>query len=106
MKPDSNRFFSKPVTRPGWWSVWLTVVFFLLNFINATFLMGRTRDVPWRTTIMPYYGGLLMVCGLIGGFLGLLAVTRERERSWMVWISILLGLLIFLFLIAEFVFPR
>jgi len=47
-----------------------------------------------------------MLCGLAAGIVGLIAVIRRHERSWLVWLTILPGLLVLLFVLGEFLVPH
>jgi hypothetical protein len=51
---------------------------------------------------MPFYGIVLLMCGLCGGVVGLIAVVRRRERSGFVWLTMVPGLVALVFLIGEF----
>ena len=31
----------------------------------------------------------MLLCGLAAGIVGLIAITREHERAWLVWLTIL-----------------
>jgi hypothetical protein len=45
--------------------------------------------VLWRQTLLPFYGIFMALCGLAAGIVGLVAVIRVHERSWMVWLAML-----------------
>ena len=71
--------------------------------INSTIFMRLPEDVTWRVTVLPFYGIFMMLCGLAAGIVGLIAVTRQHERSWLVWLAILpalyfIGFVLFMFL--------
>jgi hypothetical protein len=34
--------------------------------------------------VMPFYGIFMLLCGLSAGIIGLIAVLRQHERSWLV----------------------
>jgi hypothetical protein len=48
----------------------------------------------------------MLLCGLAAGILGLIAVIRKNERSWLVWLTLLPGLLVLFLLLGEFLFPH
>ena len=52
------------------------------------------------------YGIFMMLCGLAPGVIGLIAVFRRHERSWMVWLTILPGAFVVFFLLGEFLVPH
>jgi len=43
----------------------------------------------------------MLACGLAAGIVGLLAIVRRQERSWLVWASALVGLDIMFLLLGE-----
>ncbi len=104
--PASGHLFGKPVTRLGWWSVGLMITFVVLFIINSTVFMPSIVEVPWRQVILPFYGIFMMLCGLAAGIVGLIAVIRKHERSWLVWLTILPGLFVLVFVLGEFLVPH
>ena len=106
MKTSSSHFFEKPHTRLGWWSVVLGLVFVVLFLINSFVFMPTSSDAPWRQVILPFYGIFMMLCGLASGIVGLEAVVRQRERSWLVWLMLLPGMFVLFFLLGEFLVPH
>ena len=91
MKTTASRFNEKPHTKLGWWAVGFAVAGILL--------------VPaW--SILPGGAGLGFLCELVGGILALIAIIRQKERSWLVWLSVLPMINVFVFILAEFLFPH
>jgi multisubunit Na+/H+ antiporter MnhB subunit len=88
---SSSSFWKRPGTRLGWWAVGLAVAGFVLGF-------------AW--SILPGGGLLGLLCGLVGGVLALIAVIRQHERSWLVFLSILSLVSALFFLIGEFLIPH
>ena len=105
-QPSRQRFLGWPSTRLGWWSVGLSVLFSLLMFLNNVIFMGLAEDVPWRQTLLPFYGIGMMACGLAAGILAIIALTWRHERSLLVWLPLLSGLFVVLFILGEFLFPH
>jgi hypothetical protein len=101
-----SSFLQRPVTRLGWWAVGLALAFMLMFILNSTVFMGLPEDVPWRQTVLPFYGIFMLLCGLAAGVVGLIAVIRKHERSWMVWVTILPGALVLFLLLGEFLVPH
>ena len=105
-QPLWRRIFGWPSTRLGWWSVALTATFVVLMIINSTVFMRLPEDVTWRETVLPFYGVAMMSCGLVAGIVALVALTRRHERSWLVWLPMLAGLFVIVFLLGEFLVPH
>jgi hypothetical protein len=74
--------------------------------INSTIFMRLPEEVTWRVTVLPFYGIFMMLCGLAAGIIGLIAVIRRHERSWLVWLPMLTGLFVIVFLLGEFLVPH
>jgi len=83
-----------PSTRLGWWAGWLAVVFIVAAVLT---LSPLTMRLGFR---LP--GGIVVLVGLAGGALALVALTRYRDRSWFVWLGAVAGLLMFLVAAADF----
>ncbi len=101
-------FFSKPSTRLGWWSVGLASVFVVFMILNAAVFMQMPASTDrFSQTVMPLVGIGMIVCALAAGVTGVIAVARQHERSWLVWLlPILVGLYIVFMLVGEFLFPH
>jgi hypothetical protein len=93
--------FSRPSTRLGWYSVGLAAAFVVLFIINAALFLPAPGAVPWREAMV---GIGLLGCSIGSGAIALIALTRRRERSWLVWLALLPGLFV-LFMIGEFLAP-
>jgi hypothetical protein len=48
----------------------------------------------------------MMLCGFAAGIAGLIAVISKRERSWLVWLTLLPGLFVLAFVLGEFLVPH
>jgi hypothetical protein len=109
-KPDSTArrrgFLSTPSTKLGRWSVGLAATFVVLFIINSAVFMRLTQEAPWQHTILPFYGIAMLLCGLGAGIAGLIAVIRRHERSWLVWLTMLPGVLVMFLLLGEFLVPH
>ena len=91
MKIDSVQTSWRPATRLGWWAVWLMAAFAVMFLINVFVFMALPSfgDGTWRQAVLPFYGIFMLLCGLAAGIVGLIAITREHERAWLVWLTIL-----------------
>ena len=94
-----HSFGSRPATRLGWWAVGLGAAF-VLQYAGVVAAMGLRFSLP------PTFAVLMLLCGLGAGLLGLTAVIRNRERSWMVWLTLLPGALVLFLLMGELLFPH
>jgi len=106
MKANSTQSKWRPSTRLGWWAVGLAAAFVVMWIINATVFMPTTVLIPWRQAVLPFYGIFMMLCGLAAGIVGLIAVVRRRERSWLVWLTLLPGLFALFVLLGELLVPH
>jgi len=100
------RILKRPSTRPGRWSVGLGATFLALFFINAFVFMPLALDTSPSRILHILYGILMLICGLAAGIVGLIAVVWKRERSWLVWLAILLGLLVLFIILFEILVPH
>jgi predicted phage tail protein len=103
---SKSSFLSVPSTRLGWWAFVLGAAFIVMFFINAAVFMRLPDETPWRTTVLPFYGILMMASGLLSGILGLIAVIQKKELSILVWATLLPGVFVIFFLLGEFLFPH
>jgi hypothetical protein len=103
---SGSSFRQLPATSPGWWAVGLAAVYLVMLLINSAVLMRISEDMPWRTTVLPFYGIFMILSGLAAGVIGLIALLRNHERSWLVWMAIVPGLSAFVFILGEFLMPH
>jgi hypothetical protein len=106
MKTMSSPFLGIPHTKLGRWSVGLGILFVVLFLINSFVFMPTSSDAPWRQVILPFYGIFMLLCGLSAGVVGLIAVLRQHERSWLVWLTLLPGLFVLFLVLGEFLVPH
>lgn len=97
-------FFARPSTKLGWWSVWLLVLFVGLIATSAG-VSTIWPDGSWQRLIRPLFGVGTVLCGLATGVLALFAVIRHHERSWLVWLPLLVGASLVFLLLGEFLMP-
>lgn len=104
-----------PVTRSGKWSVWLIVVMLLLFFIGGSLSRSLYDSVPAGNTIMEDFSGrpalaLSMLAAMLGGvaafITGLWAIFKKKERALLVYASSLIGAMLLVLLVGEFIFPH
>jgi hypothetical protein len=104
-----SSLWQRPGTRLGWWAVGLGAAFLTLFLINSAVFMpicGYGETPWWCQSLLPFYGIFTMLCGFSAGVIGLVAVICQRERSWLVWLTILPGAFVVIFLLGEFLVPH
>ncbi|MFH0828952.1 MAG: hypothetical protein V1907_02115 [Candidatus Kerfeldbacteria bacterium] len=103
-----------PKTILGKWSVGLIIVMPLLIMLGGSLSNTLYKDVAAGETILKDVAArpmlaLTMLAGMLSGIssfvVGLLAIIKRKERSPLVFISTIVGALLMLFLIGEFVGP-
>jgi hypothetical protein len=94
--PDSvMKLVFLPKTTPGKWSVGLSLAFiFLIGLKIAGFI-----PIPLPTPFI----ALLGIAGLI---VSLAAIFRNKDRSILTFLPVLVGLVILLWIAAEMIFPH
>ena len=104
-----------PKTVLGKWSIVLIVVMPLLFIIGMSLTNTLYESVPSGDTILQDISGrpalaLTMLSGMASGIsafiLGLVAIVRQKERVFLVYVSTTIGALLILFLLGEVIFPH
>ena len=112
---ENERWYLLPKTQLGKWSLGLIIAMPLLFIIGSLFTNSLYPSVPAGDTILADIAArpalaLTMLAGMLSGILALItsiwAITRQKERAVLVYISSLIGALLVLFLIAEILFPH
>ncbi len=102
----AQRFFALPSTRLGWWAVISGILFSILWFLDLAVLMHLGEVSSAARVLLIAYGMLMLLAGLATGLFGLLAVTRRKERSLLVWLTLLPFALVVFLLLGEFLVPH
>jgi hypothetical protein len=82
----------RPLTRLGWWAVGLGAAFVALFIIDNTLLIPAYQGAAsarWLENLLPFYGIFMALCALAAGMVGMIALIRNHERSWLVWLALL-----------------
>jgi hypothetical protein len=112
MKNQSWRI--TPKTRLGKWSVGLILATPILFLAGTSLRNTLYQSVPAGKTILADIAGrpalaLSMLAGMAAGIsacaTGTLAITRKKEKAWLVYGSTAIGALLLLFLAGEVIFP-
>jgi hypothetical protein len=91
--PTSSRspFLRRPASRLGWWAAGLAGAFMLMLLYNVFVSMVSRSNSASLQISLPNTGMPMVLCGLAGGVVGLVALIKNHERSWLVWLSLLVG---------------
>lgn len=102
-----------PKTCLGKWSVKCLAGFiglYLLSLILVGLGMRHERGV---TSIAPAFqlflmaaGILALVCGIAAFGIGVVGIIKEKERSVLVFLSAIIGTLVLIFILGEFLIPH
>jgi len=104
-----------PKTKLGKWSFGLIAVMLVSFFIGPSLTNLLYKSVPAGNTILEDIAGrpalaLTMLSAMVSGILalitGFIAVTRQKERALLVYVAIIIGALLMLFLAGEVLFPH
>jgi hypothetical protein len=92
-----------PKTRLGKWSVWLNAFFLIIiaaSIILVNVLGILSYDDHWWDVTVP----LVFLASITAFILGLIAIRKNKERSVLVYISVIIGLLAILFILLHSLF--
>ncbi len=110
-----NPVYLLPKTKLGKWSLGLIVAMPALFLVSMLFVSLLYESVPAGNIIVEDIAerpalALAMLAGMLSGILafimGLIAVSRQKERSILVYIASIIGALLVLFLLGEILFPH
>jgi hypothetical protein len=92
----------KPQTKLGKWSVWLNACFLIVIVVSVVLVkvLGVLSfdDKWWDVTV------LIFLASIAAFVLGIIAITKKKERSVLVYISVIIGLLAILFIFLHSLF--
>ncbi len=97
-----------PKTVLGKWSVWMGVAFVvLLGTLMSLAASGQTGGETFSDNLLLSIPALGAGIAAIATFvLGALAIWKQRERAWLVYLTTVIGFLVLLFLVGEFTTPH
>jgi len=97
------KFILKPKTKLGKWSVWLNT-FFLIVIVASIILVNvfgiLSYDDHWWDVTVP----IVFLASIAAFILGIKAIRKNKERSVLVYISVIIGLLAILFIFLHSLF--
>jgi hypothetical protein len=96
-------FVGMPRSRLGWWSIGLALGF--LGLFTAWWLYVQATPMPRPTFFSdPLHACLLIgatAAGIAGAIVGVLAIVAQREQSFLIFLSVLLGAFVLYMTLAE-----
>ena len=104
--PSSSSFLRRPASRLGWWAAGLVGAFGLLFIYTVAVSMISRSNIASQQISLPNIGMPMVLFGLVSGVVGLIALIRNHERSWLIWLSLLLGVIMFSLILHEFLMPH
>ncbi len=105
----------RPRTKIGGWSVGLIAAMAILFVIGPALSDSLYDSVPAGSTILADIAArpalaISMLAGMVAGVssfvTGLLAIIRQKENALPVYLSVVIGGILILYLLAEFAFPH
>jgi len=106
------KFLSK--TTFGKWSVALIIAIPIFFYIGMSFVdyyefvpAGKTipHDIVVRPGVaLPMLAGF--VCGIAAFFVGIIGIIKKRDYSILIFLSTIMGFLMVLWCLAQFLFPH
>ncbi len=82
------------------------IAFLVMGAFNQLVLMQLTVDGWVNDVLFPLYGFAWFGIGLAAMVTAVIGVTRRHERSWLVFLPLLPGLFVIIFVIGEFASPH
>lgn len=104
--PPASGFRQRPVSTPGIWTWRLVLVavglWFFASVVSALFGRQDEGTVPDVMKVLGPVIGIAFAATGLGAFASsVVSFTRYRERSWVVWLGLLVGHFTMLFLLGE-----
>ena len=96
----------RPHTKLGWWAVGLTITCISMFIFNAAVFLRLTQVNVWQQVLLSIFAISILLCGLASGITGAIALIRKRERSWMVWLTLLPGAFVIFLILGELLIPH
>jgi len=111
--PHKARLHLLPTTRLGWWAVRLLVAFAALIVVGMSLVGAGQKiggeeafDDGWLKVSLLGVGLTVVLVGVLAGVTAAFAIVRRGERSVLVFLSLIVGLLVALLLLGEITTPH
>jgi len=106
--PHRARLHLLPTTRLGWWAVRLLVAFAALFVVGMSLAAAGQEiggegvfDNLWLTVPLIGVGLTAVLVGVLAGVTAASAIVRRGERSVFVFLALVVGLFVAVFLLGE-----
>jgi len=86
----ASGFLSLPSTGVGKWSAWLLLISLVLILLNNLVVMPQTEQGTSLELAQRAFNLAVFLCVVFAGVTGLFAIVMKRERSWALFVSVLL----------------
>jgi len=107
-EPVWRQILNWPSTRMGWWSIGFLIAF--LVFLILFYALVRSGQRGGETFFSNIWLAVSIlsaaVSAIVSGILAGIAIARNRERSFVAFVAILLGFLIAIFTMGEVAFSH
>jgi len=115
MNTNLGKFLRIPQTSPGKWSLGLIILMPILLWIGTWSMNTFYSSVQAGDTILKDIAArpalalsmlAALASGVMAGVTGLVSILKQRERTLLVYLSTILGIMVFLFVLGEIFFPH
>ncbi len=96
----ASGFWSLPSSGVGKWSAWLLVVSLAMILLNNLVVMPNTEPQASLDLAQRACNLAVFLCVAFAGVTGLCAIPMKRERSWTVFVAVLLFIVVVAFNLA------
>ncbi|MCR4414686.1 MAG: hypothetical protein NUV77_19905 [Thermoguttaceae bacterium] len=86
----ASGFLSLPSSGVGKWSAWLLVVSLVLILLNNLVVMPNTERQTGLELAQQAFNRAVFLCVAFAGVTGLYAIVMKRDRSWALFVAVLL----------------
>jgi len=101
----ASGILSLPTTQMGTWSARLLLAALVLVTLNAAVVMPLFERRPGFELPLRIFNVIVALSVLSAGVTGLIAFVRNRERSWVVIVSILVLVAVLTLMIQDLITP-
>jgi len=102
------RVYFIPKSRPGKWSTRLIIAFIVFYGVFWLFVASGQRGGAtfFSNLLLAVPVVIAAISGISAFFMGIIGVIKSRERAIPVYLAILIGFIVLLFVAGEIIFPH